>query len=525
MELFRFIPLSCIQESANNPRRRYDQKKMDELTESVKSNGVLEPILIRPAGTNGELFEIMAGSRRYRAAIAAKLNEIPAIVKDLGDSEALEISVIENLQRDDVHPLEEALGYQMLLQHPGYEIASIAAKIGKDESFIYKRLKLLDLITPAQDAFLNEEINAGHAILIARLQPKDQERAFDACFTDQFGYKQKPGDRHPRSIKQLSGWISENILLDLHVAPFRKDDEALLPEAGSCIKCAKRTGYLPQLFADIAKKDTCTDPSCYETKLQAHINSQLAKDSTLVKITTEYKVKPLLTGESLLLPASKYHTIIDKKDRCESVQKAIVAAGDRDRGHTAEICTDPNCRKHGAFMAGRSVDNSKWKAEQQRQELFRKRKREIRFRILEQACAKISQPYSRRVLELIVMGFWDGLWDDARKAIASQRRWEKIKQKGGGGIDHRAMLHSHFPDFKDVELARFLVELSLARQMDDVPYGGTNDRLIELAKLQGVDVKRINRDVSAESVAAEKKRKASSKWRKQEASAESATEE
>src|SRR6185295_3130632 len=146
--------------------------------------GVLVPLLVR-ALPNGNapsfLYEVVAGARRFRAAKAAGLVEVPCEIKTLNDKEVLEIQLIENSQRADVHPLEEAQAYRQLLEKHGYDVQALAIRVGKSESYVYARLKLSDLNKRAADAFLAEKITATHALLIARLQPKDQVQAIEYC--------------------------------------------------------------------------------------------------------------------------------------------------------------------------------------------------------------------------------------------------------------------------------------------------------------------------------------------------------
>lgn len=342
-EEFQVIQIDQVKESPNNPRRRFSEQGMQDLTDSIRKHGVLVPLLVRPV--NG-YYEIIAGARRYRAAKSAELEEIPVRIKEISDGEALEFSILENLQREDVHPLEEAFGYRALLDRPGYDVAAIAGKVTKSESYIYQRLKLIDLIKAIQETFLKDEITAGHAILIARLQPKDQEKALDACFDKYPMHGEEPVLMR---VRHLASWIHQNIHLDLHAAPFSKMDPDLVPAAGACVTCLKRTDFMPQLFPDVAKKDTCTDPACFKMKLQAHIEIKKAefqaKGQKLLEISTEYapygkKLKP-----SDPIDRDQY-TEVSRKDRCESAAKAIVVDGYRDVGKVLEVCADKNCKKH-----------------------------------------------------------------------------------------------------------------------------------------------------------------------------------
>lgn len=517
-EFISHCPIDNITESPTNPRRRFSQQAMQDLTDSVRRHGVLVPLLVRPV--NGQ-YEIIAGARRYRAAKLADLRELPVQVKQIGDSEAAELQILENLIREDVHPLEEALGYQALLKRPGYDIPGIAAKVAKSESYIYQRLKLIDLVKPAQEAFLNDQITAGHAILIARLQPIDQQKAFEACFQDQYGYSfQRPGsDRQARSVRDLSRWIQEHIHLDLHAAPFKKDDADLVPAAGPCTTCPKRTGFLPALFPDIAKKDTCTDGTCYAAKLQAHIDrkkSQFeAKTGKVLEISSDWsrnrKPKP---GDPLT--RSQYHLIENKQDRCGSAQKAIVVEGYNDRGRVLDVCADPECKRHG-----HSGSDERGKQQQKRQEEQRKRRQTVRTRIMEQAIAGVSLPLSRAEMELVCMEFYESLWSEYQKSILSRHGWTAEKNRGGYGVNTKGVVRKQIPQLADQELARFMMEITLIVHIDVLPYG-RKDPLMELARLKGVDVKAIERKVTAELAAAKKTKKAKAETKSASAETKSA---
>ena len=150
---YRDLPIEQLVESPTNPRKRYQQASLEELAQSFRSRGVLEPLLVRPV--EPERFEIVAGSRRYRAARIAELQTVPARVREMTDAEALEVQCIENLQREDIHPLEEAQGFRALLDLPDqqYTIARIGERAGKSASYIAGRLKLTELITDVADAF------------------------------------------------------------------------------------------------------------------------------------------------------------------------------------------------------------------------------------------------------------------------------------------------------------------------------------------------------------------------------------
>lgn len=209
------IRVDAIKPSGTNPRKSLDKAQLAELTQSVRAHGVLQPVLVRPNGAAGE-FLLVAGERRWRAAKAAGLAEIPALVRELSDAQVLEIQVIENLQRADLHPLEEAQGYQQLLAKK-YDVARIAARVGRSPNYVYDRVKLLNLTKEAQKRFLAGEFTTGHAVILARLKPEDQVRAMDepgalfeaerSLFTPDTDRKERFRDyRKPVSVRELQAY-------------------------------------------------------------------------------------------------------------------------------------------------------------------------------------------------------------------------------------------------------------------------------------------------------------------------------
>src|ERR1700729_3087882 len=143
---YRNVSLSLLSESKTNPRRIFEDNALKELAESIRTQGVLSPLLVRPVTEQG--FEIVAGARRYRAAQMAEVATVPVRIKNLTDAEALEAQLIENLQRRDVHPMEEANGFRALLnlEEPKYSIEQIAARTGKSPAYVAGRLRLTELV-------------------------------------------------------------------------------------------------------------------------------------------------------------------------------------------------------------------------------------------------------------------------------------------------------------------------------------------------------------------------------------------
>src|SRR5260370_11311119 len=168
------IPLTRIQESKTNPRRTFDEAKLAELAANIRQHGVLQPVLVRPLPDSEDgFFELVAGARRYRASKLATRETIPATVRELTDTECLELQLIENLQRADVHELDEARGYAALmqLQPETYTVEVLAEKIGRSEKYVYARLRLTHLVDEVQQAFYVGKLTVAHAFAIALRQP------------------------------------------------------------------------------------------------------------------------------------------------------------------------------------------------------------------------------------------------------------------------------------------------------------------------------------------------------------------
>jgi len=259
MDGLRQVELSKIKASKTNPRKIFDKKLQAELVESIRAHGILQPILLRPVGE--DVFEVVAGERRFRAAKEAELGTVPAFVREMDDRTVIEVQVIENLQREDLHPLEEASGYEALLKNfSGVTVDDIAAKVGKSKAYVYGRLKLCELIPSVRDQLWGNKIQPSIALLIARLPSSVQEQAANSVGEGYTG--------EPMSYARAHEYITNTYMLMLQSAPFSTKDSALVPEAGACTGCPKRTGNQPELFGDVGK-DLCLDSACFAAKRMA----------------------------------------------------------------------------------------------------------------------------------------------------------------------------------------------------------------------------------------------------------------
>lgn len=157
----RTVPIEFIARSPRNPRRHFDENELQDLAASIRQHGIVQPVVVRTVDQNR--FEIIAGERRWRAAQLAGFTEVPVIVRDVDDRTALELAIVENVQRSDLNPLEEALGYEQLIAEHGYTQNDLGEIIGKSRSHVANSLRLLKLPDPVRDMLSEGSLSAGHA--------------------------------------------------------------------------------------------------------------------------------------------------------------------------------------------------------------------------------------------------------------------------------------------------------------------------------------------------------------------------
>ncbi len=210
VEDFTMLDIDLIESNPYQPRKRFSEAELKELAHSIEKNGVLQPIIVRQR-EDGK-YEIVAGERRWRAARIAGLKKIPAIVKDLEDSEVLQIALIENLQRQDLDPIEEALAYKDLMDRFGFTQNEIAELVGKDRATVTNRLRLLNLSEGVIKALRDGLITEGHARVLLRIEdPQEQERICRMVIENGLSVRQLERMIAPKERKKTSDeeWVSE----------------------------------------------------------------------------------------------------------------------------------------------------------------------------------------------------------------------------------------------------------------------------------------------------------------------------
>jgi len=258
------ISLEAIEVSTTNEMFRrpneLTNEALQELTNSITQYGVIQPILVRPDAQAEGRYILISGERRFRASKLAGKTDIPAYVKDVSEEVALVLQITENMQREDVHPLNEAKGYRMILErNPEMTTAELALRFGKSETYVLQRMKLNDLVKEARKDFYANTMSLGHALILARLTPQDQRESIGEIVNHRAGYG---------TVNELQDFIDRNIINSLSKAPFNLNDEILYKKAGACVSCAKRSGASPLLFPEVKEKDKCFDRSCFFIKWQ-----------------------------------------------------------------------------------------------------------------------------------------------------------------------------------------------------------------------------------------------------------------
>ena len=457
---YRNLPLNVLTESKTNPRHIFEDGALRELAESIRANGVIQPLLVRPSTEQD--FEVVVGARRFRAAKIAEQPDAPCRIAVLTDAEVLEIQLVENLQRRDVHPMEEAQGFRALLnlEEPKYSVEQIAAKTGKSPVYVTQRLKLTDLCAHVIEAFYAEEIGVGHALLLAKLPPDQQEKALAECFREEWAGAGKKAKRVLLPVRHLQHWIEHQLMLILKLAPFSRKDAQLVPAAGSCLDCPKRTGHNRLLFAEV-QQDACTDPTCYAAKVEAHVKAAVASKPKLVQISTSYGQQQ---EGNTAIPRNKYVEIAPEKPdtpekakrpeykTCRFVSEAIVTQGS-EKGELRKVCANPECPIHHPKKQPVKADAS-YKAEQDKQRREAALANATGLRVLSAIVSAVPVRLMKRDLLFIVESLLP-LLDEPRLTMIARNRG--IRPKEGEFVGR--LLASIFRKADESELGRITVEV------------------------------------------------------------------
>lgn len=483
-ERFDYIPVALIDESPTNPRQHFHN--MEDLIADVRQRRrIIQPILLRP---KGDRYEVIAGARRLRAARAVDIEKIPALISEMGDLEVLELQLIENLQREDVHPVEEARAYRLLMEKGGYTVADVAVKTGKEEPYIYRRLKLNDLIPAAQKACYANTLNPSMAEKLARLQSADQARALKLIENEHGWIK---------TTRDLQQWMEREIFLDLHSAPWDMNDTDLVSTAGSCNNCPKRTGFTPMLFPELKKHDTCTDPVCFREKQAAAVERKRqemrAKHPEMVELSTNYQSK-----DRPYLYAFTHYSAKEAKKLPDAVPGLVVdgsSAGD-------VVYIVPSEKR---FSSGASKDAERKRREQERIRQL------VQFAQVERLI-EFATVNPLEMLRFLAGRLWEKEGSDLSSLVLRRRKLNALKVNHTSGynqVDKKRPIAEQLAQMDAQQLQGLILEIALGS------YNSYSDEAIATAAaICEVDLGAIEKEVQAQDKAAKKKKEKASKPKK-----------
>jgi ParB family chromosome partitioning protein len=509
------VPIAELVESSTNPRKVFDQSFLEELAQSIRNRGILSPLLVRPINNH---LEIVTGAQRYRAAKLAGLEVAPIRLQALSDLEAQEVQQIENVQRKDVHPFEEAQGFRALLAFEGakYTIENIGARIGKRPEYVAERLKLLDLSEPIANAFVAGHIGLGHALLIAKLAADVQEKALTHCFDGY--YASNDTDRSLVPVTRLQAWIEQNVYLSLKSVPFSKEDETLVPEAGSCANCPKRTGFNTLLFSEV-REDSCADADCFNRKLDAHLALRVLKIPNLVQISENYNA----TGETPILPRRNYVEVVTRKGKkggdarpeeklCAHLTPAIHTDG-MSKGRLFKICADPNCKIHFGDRQHEEKQRLQWKAEKTAANRKAKETLAFRHRLLADVLKRAKPQFGTEELRMVAQFVLQSLSHELACRLAKRHGLQNPKDAHDWQVAEKA--RTLYKKADAAGLAALIFEAMLIGPAGSATVNKDDDPLADAASLYKVDAKALRIAVAkAEKEKAQKKNKATSRKEK-----------
>lgn len=310
-----YLATASLRPSPTNPRKHFDEEALAELAKSISVHGVLQNLLVRPL--EGGLYEVVSGERRFRAVRHVGLSELPCAIREMTDEEVLELQIIENLQREDISPVEEARGYASLLElvdESGvsrYSPDSLAERIGKSKDYILRRVKIGNAPKRLLDAVAQGQVAIRTAELVGRIPDAANRR-------DATSRILKPElQSHPLTAEQAQAMIQSEFLVSLKGAFFDPDD-AELTEAGACALCPFRSGNDPSLEGLLQKSgpggrrgvdaNLCTNPSCFREKeacAWSAATDELPKDVDGV-LSPEEASKLFAPGQKTVLSGSEW---------------------------------------------------------------------------------------------------------------------------------------------------------------------------------------------------------------------------
>ena len=545
----QLIPLSEIAPSKTN--RTVTDAMVADMAASIKKDGVLQPIMLRPHANGKTSFELVCGEVRWRGAQQAGLARIPALVRSVTDAEAQAIQIIENLQRTDPGPMDEAESYARLktLLGPKTTVEQIAVQVGKKPSYVAQRMKLLALHQDAVKALRENRITAAHALQIAPLDTKQQGitikwllEGYETDADTARGYIDISGIH---SVEALRTFIENSFLLVLGNAPFDLTDAKLVPKMGACTSCSYNTANAG-LFPDIVDAH-CMKPDCYFDKQQQTIDIMIAKAAKEREMpyTKIYRLGvgdgyhnagPAKTKVDGYLATNSWErrsgnpVLVAAGKECKSTKPAVLVFKSRDLpkeikaelGAVVSICADKDCEKHHAkdsegsgYRTPKAALKGLALVEHKQTTLSQSRPQRVRWVIYKtfvDALFKTDSPESLRPssfkpqMAIAAKQALEHLYSDSARDAAKALGWVKTPKnkktgKGYGGYEPwRDRFEAFFKGKPAWMLLMGVMAAEDIRSDYDTPkrYRGFEaSQLKILAELYKVDAKKIAKEVLA----------------------------
>jgi ParB/RepB/Spo0J family partition protein len=519
----QMLELANVRESSSNPRKTF--LDVESLACDLKLHGMLQPVLVRPGNGKGG-YELVFGARRLRAAKLAGLERVPAMVRELDDAKVLELQIVENSQRSDVHPLEEAEGYERLHMQHGLSVDDIAAKVNKSAAAIYARMKLCALAPDARRAFYAGRLTASTALYVARVPPSLQGELLadiEAEARDGLPWEDRrkkdvvPAPLGARNVFEI---VQHKYMLRLSDAPFDVKDAELVGQAGPCSTCPKRTGAQPELFADVSNRDICTDPACFGTKKKAHYARLLDRaESEGKRVATAKEAKKLFPYRGATLDYGSDKVLLDTKcneDPKRRTYRALL------KGSSAEILVaqDPYGAVHElaskaavvkalreAGVKGvqegrlpRDGDEARRRADGKRAAAQQKKKRAPITALISAVTEKAeTSPVDAAWWRFIVTAVASQSWNDVEKDVLKRRGLDAKTRRGGGDYGPRFKASLDLLAGANAnQLRGLLVELAVTKGAYFTYRMGLTANLVKACEYYGIDQRKVEKGIGEE---------------------------
>lgn len=498
------IPISSISPSDSNPRQAFDPEALAELAEDIRRRGLLQPLLVRDLGGAGGGYELIAGERRFRAAKKAGLEEVPVLVREFSDQEVLEGQLMENLLREDLHPLEVAQALSELHTKHGLSTEDLAKRMGKSIRTIQADMQLAKLQGKARELCQEGKLEKSTALLVARIpDAKLQAKAASEITTPKYGDT-------TMSYRQAAELIQRDYMLELTKAPFDTEDAELVAGAGPCSACPKRTGAQPELFADLKNHDICTDVPCYRKKEDAWWAAKVAASKAggqavlsaaeSKQVFTEYgggvhhsagyvladaqcsEDEKWRSYRTLLGKSAKAHTVLARSPKGEIVEllpkeglKKLLDEADKIKRREPVRATPQE------------------KAAAEREKAKRRVSEAVTRTAIGKAVAKLESEVPRKV------------WLMLAKQLADSYESERVLERRVKNSDDEKELEAFeasLDKITEAQLRAFVIEAAFGDALYSYA-GGYTDELKQLCEILKIDLKELEADAkAAEKVAA-----------------------